>query len=107
MCDIFGNERLAAFARELTKLHETVLMGSLGELYETISTDRWHSKGEIVLLVQGVETDERNTTAEANRILRILIRELPVKQAVTLAAEITGQKRNLLYERALEFNSNG
>ena len=44
-------------------------------------------------------------SAEAERILALLVAELPVKQAAALTAQITGRKKNALYERALQMKS--
>jgi 16S rRNA (cytidine1402-2'-O)-methyltransferase len=59
-------------------------------------------KGEFVLIVEGATTTRDHQIEEAERVLRILLGELPLKQAVQLAAEITRAKRNALYDRALD-----
>ena len=103
MAGIFGAERPAAVARELTKLHETVRDGKLSELVAWLHANDATLKGEIVVLVAGAP-DSRSQVMhlDPERLLRILMEELPVKQAVNLAARICGAKRNRLYERALE-----
>lgn len=103
MLSVFGGGREAVLARELTKLHETVLSGALGDLVAQVEADENQRRGEFVLLVAGVaEGDAADTRPEADALLRILLDDLPVKQAAGLAARITGQKKNLLYQRALE-----
>jgi 16S rRNA (cytidine1402-2'-O)-methyltransferase len=99
--DIFGPEREAVIARELTKLFETIKGGTLAEICEWVSSDANQQKGEIVVMVEGARevTDAEN--AEAERLLTILLAELPLKQAVDLAAKITGQKKNAVYQAAL------
>ena len=63
-------------------------------------------KGEIVILVAGTSpVAEAGIDAEAERVLKILLQELSVKQAASLAAEITGVKKNLLYQFALKETS--
>ena len=105
MQHIFGNERQAVLARELTKTFETFLRGSLAEIYQQVSEDENQQKGEIVLLVHGAsETGRSGIDPEAERVLNILLGELPVKQAAALASEITGTKKNLLYQRAIKRN---
>jgi 16S rRNA (cytidine1402-2'-O)-methyltransferase len=102
MEQIFGSERPAVLARELTKLYETLLFHPLGELGEILDRDPNQSKGEFVLLISGAE--ERSVdqaSPEAERVLRILLKELPVKQAAALAAQISGDKKNKLYQLAL------
>jgi len=101
MATELGAARAAVLARELTKTFETVRGGSLAELGEFVAADANQQKGEIVVLVEGAPAVEAAIDAEAERILGILLEELPVKQAAALAARITGLKKNLLYQQAL------
>jgi len=102
MTEIFGPEREAVLARELTKQFETVRSGTLTELSKWVNRDPHQQLGEFVILIHGVPRAEREAVdEEAERILRILLEELPVSQAATLAAKITGLKKNRLYEYAL------
>ncbi len=97
-----GAERPALMARELTKLHETLISGTLGKLLEQVEADPMQRKGEMVLLVGGAGDDAGSgQAAETKRILEILLQELPLKQAAALAARITGEKKNRLYRQAL------
>jgi 16S rRNA (cytidine1402-2'-O)-methyltransferase len=101
---VFGPEREAVVARELTKTFETVHGAPLGELREWLRADPNQQRGEFVLLVAGAPASEvEPEQAEAERVLKILLAELPVKQAAKLAAELTGLPRNRLYSLALEF----
>ena len=103
MAEIFGPERPAVLARELTKLHETVLHGTLGSLGETLEQDAMQTRGEFVLVVAGEpERPEDAPGPEAVRTLRILMGELPLKRAAALAAKLTGEKRNRLYRYGVE-----
>ncbi|MFI4956093.1 MAG: 16S rRNA (cytidine(1402)-2'-O)-methyltransferase [Gammaproteobacteria bacterium] len=95
---VFGN-RMACLGRELTKQFETVIRAPLPELVARIAADPNQQRGEAVLLVEGNMNTEN--TGEADRILAILLRELPLKQAVALCAEITGEGKNSVYEKAL------
>jgi 16S rRNA (cytidine1402-2'-O)-methyltransferase len=102
MTEIFGPGREAVLARELTKQFETVRSGTLTELSEWVNHDPHQQLGEFVILIHGVPRAEREAVdEEAERILRILLEELPVSQAVALAAKIAGLKKNRLYEYAL------
>jgi 16S rRNA (cytidine1402-2'-O)-methyltransferase len=99
---VFGAEREAVIARELTKTFEQVQSGTLAELGAWLAADPNRLRGEFVVLVAGaVEPAETDIGPEAQRVLAILLRELPVKQAAALAAEITGARRNALYQLAL------
>jgi len=106
MRDVLGGERRAVVARELTKTFEQVQDGSLEELCTWLASNEDHGKGEFVVLTAGApEVADEGVTREAERVLRLLLDELPVKKAAKLAAEITGLGKNLLYARAVELKS--
>lgn len=102
MQTIFGGQRRAVLARELTKLHETILAAELSVLVSMVERDANQQKGEFVLLVEGAEKRADEISAEAVRVLEILRDSMPLKQAVALAARISGERRNRLYEHALK-----
>jgi 16S rRNA (cytidine1402-2'-O)-methyltransferase len=103
MTSILGGERIATIARELTKTFETVKQDSLSALKEWVEADSNQQRGEFVVIVSGwQEPVAEEIDDEAIRILSLLVAELPVKQAAKLAAEITGEKKNRLYQYALE-----
>ena len=93
----FGAGRPAVVARELTKLFETVLDGSLAELQARVAADPNQRKGEFVLLVQGAGDDADARVAEGRRVYAKLGEHLPPSMAAKLAAEITGAPRKALY----------
>jgi 16S rRNA (cytidine1402-2'-O)-methyltransferase len=93
----FGGERRAALARELTKLFETVLDGTLGELQARVESDADQRKGEFVLLVQGAGEDADAKIAEGRRLYAKLCDYLKPSQAAKLAAELSGAPRKALY----------
>ena len=97
LCAAFGGERPAVLARELTKLFETVLDGTLANLQSRVQADPDQRKGEFVLVVQGVGEDADARLAEGRRVHAILARQLPPSAAAKLAAEITGAPRKTLY----------
>lgn len=101
MAAAFGGERRAVVARELTKLHETFLCDTLSGLVAALEDDADQRRGEFVVVVAGAEDRAAEADAEAERVLRLLAAELPSSQAASLAARITGQKRNRLYRLAL------
>ncbi len=95
---VFGGERAAVLARELTKLFETVLDGSLSELVARVVADPDQQRGEFVLLLAGAQADvDSARLAEGRRIFELLRRELPPGRAAKLAAAISGAPRNQLY----------
>ncbi|MGD8109823.1 16S rRNA (cytidine(1402)-2'-O)-methyltransferase [Vibrio sp. TRT 17S01] len=103
MLDILGPEREVVLARELTKTFETIQGLPLGELIEWVKSDDNQQKGEMVLLVHGFrESVEDTLPDEATRTLAILTKELPLKKAAALAAEIYNLKKNALYKWGLE-----
>lgn len=93
----FGDERPAVIARELTKLFETVLDGSLAELQAKVEADDNQRKGEFVVVVQGAGDDAEAQLAEGRRVYAMLSQHLPPSTAARLAAEITGAPRKALY----------
>ncbi len=98
----FGEERQAVVARELTKLHETVYSASLSELLRWMQQDSNQQRGELVLLIKGEKTAiKEEVTLEVDTLLAKLLDEVPVKKAATMVAELTGLKKNHLYERGL------
>lgn len=106
MAAVFGGQRPAVLARELTKLYEQVQDDTLDGLQAWIAADANRQKGEFVVLVKGAPTPvEQSITAEACRLLAVLLEELPVKRAVTVAVKLTGLRKNILYDMALTMNN--
>lgn len=97
MAAAFGADRPAVLARELTKLFETVLDGSLGELRERVAADPNQRKGEFVLIVEGAGDDADAKVIEGQRLYAKLAEHLPPSTAAKLAAELSGAPRKALY----------
>ena len=104
----FGAQRAATAAREITKLHETTYRGSLGELAARAAGDADFARGEIVLVVEGAPAQAAVAEGGADghggaldRVLNVLLAELPLKQAARLAAQIAHVRDNEAYKRAL------
>ena len=93
----FGDERPAVLARELTKLFETVLDGTLADLHARVEADDNQRKGEFVVMVQGAGDDLDARLVEGRRVYGLLSQHLPPSAAAKLAAEITGAPRKALY----------
>ena len=99
---IFGAERQAVLARELTKTFETFLDGSLSELATRVEQDSDQQRGEIVLMISGAaERDVDAGEQEAERVLNLLLPELPLSRAVAVAEQLTGLPHKPLYKKAL------
>lgn len=94
---IFGPEREAVLARELTKLFETVLGDTLAELAERVAADENQRKGEFVLVVRGCEDDGEARLIEGQRIYAKLAEHLKPSLAAKLAADLSGAPRKALY----------
>lgn len=93
----FGAPRRAVLARELTKLFETVLDGTLAELHARVIADPNQRRGEFVLLVHGAGEDADARIVEGRRIYAALCAHLPPSTAAKLAAELSGASRKALY----------
>lgn len=102
LAKIFEPSRQIVFAREITKLFEQIHRCPLSEAAAWLAADGNHQKGEFVLLVEGAPEAGDSDMLEADRVLKILLAECPLKQAAALAAQITGLKKNALYDRALQ-----
>ena len=97
----FGADRQAFVGRELTKLHEQCVQGSLGDIDEKLRSAVVVEKGEFVIVVSG--TKEKQASAiEVDLLIAELAAVLPGKQAAAIAARVTGEKKNTIYARMLE-----
>ncbi|QEW05763.1 16S rRNA (cytidine(1402)-2'-O)-methyltransferase [Nitrincola iocasae] len=105
MIEVFGADREAVVAREITKTFETIKHGSLAELLLWMQSDANQQKGEFVVLVHGAsapQADKEGPDARSLEIVRLLAEELPPKKAAALAAQITGVHKKSLYEALLQ-----
>jgi len=99
---VFGGERRAAVARELTKAHETTYRGTLNELLALAKNEGNFARGEITIVVQGAPATNDAVDAQLlERAVNILVRELPPGRAAALAAQLVGAKRSDAYALAL------
>lgn len=102
MTNIFGEDRPVGFAREITKTFETIKKMTLGELVHFIKNDHNQQKGEIVLVIGGAAQEKDLTQEKLDQLLVRLLQDLSVKAASQLAADLTGIKKKVAYQRALE-----
>nr|WP_315264328.1 16S rRNA (cytidine(1402)-2'-O)-methyltransferase [Moraxella osloensis] len=100
MITVLGDNRQVTFCREITKTFETIYPSTLGELKQFVASDANQQKGEMVLVVAGAN-DSVNDEGKHDALLKRLLQDLSVKKAAQLASDITGAKKNALYERAL------
>ncbi|MEN6671329.1 16S rRNA (cytidine(1402)-2'-O)-methyltransferase [Psychrobacter sp. B38] len=106
MAAVFGAEREVTFCRELTKTFETVHKSTLGELVEFVKADDNQQRGEIVVVVAGVNAaQDSDDISIHDKLLTRLLEDLSVKKAAALASDITGVKKNALYQRLLELQA--
>lgn len=106
MVTALGETRQLIIARELTKLFETIHVCHLGEALAWLQADTNQQKGEFVLLVSGAEAMAKAEVSEQSQhVLSCLLADLPLKQAVKLATEITGENKNALYRWALSLKN--
>ena len=102
---VFGGERRATLARELTKVHETFHTGVLGDLLHGVTVGRIPSRGEFVVCIEGtVAGPVTEVPIQLHSLVQALISEVPVKSVVRIAHELTGAKRNIIYALALSLS---
>lgn len=102
MQSVFGTDRVACLARELTKLHETIMTKPLAELQAWVASDSNQQRGECVVLVEGNHQQQDASEAEVNRVLSLLLDDLPVKRAAAITATLLSVSKNKAYEQALK-----
>lgn len=106
MAEVFGADRGVAFCRELTKTFETVYKATLGELIDFVKADDNQQRGEIVVVVAGVSVAQDDDDISIHdKLLQRLLEDMSVKKAASLASDITGVKKNALYQRLLEMQA--
>ncbi len=101
---VFPAERRIVIARELTKLHETIVRATVAEAPALIENDPYMEKGEFVVLLEGapVRAGIDEMSPEQIRVLKALLEECSVKTAVSLTCKITGTRKELVYREALK-----
>ncbi len=102
---IFGDTRQMVLAKELTKQFEAIITGNAEYILQWLMEDERRQKGEFVVLLEGAKKEKKEGVPQkAVDVLEILLQELPVKQAASLAAKITGEKKNALYQIAVSLS---
>lgn len=102
LLEVFGGKKRAVVAREISKVYESIMSDEIQKLADYYDAHLDECRGEVVLLLAGAEAaDNATVLVHPQEVLDILLQELPLKQAVTLASKITGARRNELYDAAL------
>jgi 16S rRNA (cytidine1402-2'-O)-methyltransferase len=98
-------EQTLTVCREVTKQFETIHTAPCATLPAWLAEDKQRERGEFVLVLHAAPAASATDGLpdEALRTLRVLVRDLPLKQAAALAAELTGVSRKALYQQALEW----
>ncbi len=103
MIAVLGDERHIVVARELTKTFETIMAGTLVQVQDWLQADSNQQRGEFVLIVTGAPVAKTKVMdKETDKLLQVLLAELPIKKAAALAAQLTEHKKKALYDRALQ-----
>jgi 16S rRNA (cytidine1402-2'-O)-methyltransferase len=107
IAEVFGSSREVVVCREITKKFETIKRLTLADAVAWLESDSNQQRGEFVLVLSKPDEGAAIGAKEAEaamleRTLRILLAELPVKQAVAIAVQLTGEKKNTVYELALK-----
>ncbi|WP_190600470.1 16S rRNA (cytidine(1402)-2'-O)-methyltransferase [Candidatus Vesicomyidisocius sp. SY067_SCS001] len=101
---VLGDERIVCFAKELTKLFETIKTNTLPQLIDYLQADHTHQKGEFVILISAVKKNNKVSGEEMlNKVLPILLIEMGTAKAARLVAKMTGFDKRYCYQRAIEF----
>ena len=103
MAETIPLDRQIVIARELTKLHETIVKTSLGEALELVTQNDNMRKGEFVVIVDGAVANKKDSviTTEQEKLLQVLLKEVSIKTAVAMAVELTGLRKKIVYQAAL------
>jgi len=105
--DVFGAERECVLGRELTKTFETFYSGAAAEVLAELQADPHGSRGEFVVMVRGAaDVPSVEASVDADKLLALLVKELPVKTAAKIVADVSGLSKNDLYQRALGLRDN-
>jgi len=106
IASVLPPNRRIVIARELTKLHETLLRCTVTEAVGLIQADPFMERGEFVVLLEGASLESKDgLTTEHLRVLKLLLEECSVKTATALAAKITGSRKEQFYQAALKLTN--
>jgi 16S rRNA (cytidine1402-2'-O)-methyltransferase len=102
MVSILGAEREAVLARELTKMYETIIAGTLADIATSLEQDTNQTRGEFVVMIKGLsKSASAGVTEEARMLLQLLLKELPLKTATSVVSKYFNLSKNEVYQTAL------
>lgn len=102
MQEVFGAERRVCIARELTKTFETFYYGDLISVIQQLQASEDDTKGEFVIMLAGNDEPASATSFDIEKLFKRLLNELPPKKAAAIIADLTGDNKKSLYQKALE-----
>ena len=102
MAEIFGEQREACVARELTKTFESFYHGTLPQIIGQLNANSDQQKGEFVVMVAGNKNPQSDSAVNIDKLFRLLLAELPPKKAAAIVADVSGENKKALYQKALE-----
>ncbi|RLA21266.1 MAG: 16S rRNA (cytidine(1402)-2'-O)-methyltransferase [Gammaproteobacteria bacterium] len=107
LASILPAQREIAIAREITKLHETIIKSTIQDMLTLFAQDSNMQRGELVVMVSGarIEKKPESLTDQQLNTLKVLLTECSIKTAVQLAVQITGVRKKLLYQTALDLSN--
>lgn len=100
--EVFSEDQPVFVARELTKKYETLYYGAISKIKELLQENESQQKGEFVIVIKGIEEMVPSSEKFNQKVMESLLRELPLKRSASLAAEITGERKNNMYKLGLE-----
>lgn len=102
MLDVFGGQRQGFMAREISKAFETFLQGDLNQLHQQVAEDSNQQRGEIVLVIAGASEKQEASSVDSDKVLKLLLKEMPASKAASLTAKICGLDKKVMYQAALK-----
>lgn len=105
LVSVVGEYRYIVICREITKTFEAVLAGSAAEVQAALLADSNQQRGEFVVLVEGDHTEQEGLSPEAIKMLLRIKQDLPLKKAASIVADLTGERKNALYDYGLSLSA--
>ena len=101
---VYGEQTRACIAREMTKVHESVYVGTLRSLMNWVKQNPNNQKGEFVIIVETPKATDQCDDGKVDEVLSVLLNECSPSKSAELAARILHRRRNEMYKRAVELS---